>query len=134
MKNLWHLWVGIHPAEKTELGVGLYHIDRAMMDEIQDNLLDSQPHTPSALGTIPELADSGFFKAAAWKTFLESYGPSLIHEYLPDDAHKNLCDLQEIWLVLVRRSVTYEDLVHLQAKIEVFIRDFETIYYQNETV
>jgi hypothetical protein len=129
---LWQLWSG------TKLKADLvaqsdYLLSDQEMASIQLSLTSSVPRIPTELGTIPKaMTDSGFFKAAQWKAFLSVFGPSLLYEYLPDDAHQNLCDLQAIWIIATMRSITPASMAQLKILVLRFVRSYEAIYYRRD--
>src|SRR5271170_7974144 len=96
-KNLMLLWHGKKlDVDKDDPGPYVLNADSASF--LYNVVRTSRANIPVALGTLPSSMEYYTqFKAAEWKAFLDLYGPALMYNHIPDDAHASLCLLSEIW-------------------------------------
>jgi hypothetical protein len=131
---LWQIWSGTRlQTDLNSNGDSDYILSDHDLQCIQTSITSSVARIPYSLGTIPKsMSDSGFFKAAQWKAFLSVFGPAVLYEYLPPDAHRNFCNLQDIWLIATMRTITPAAMATLKLLVVQFVQDYEAIYYRKD--
>lgn len=96
-------------------------------------LKQSQPRIPAAIGSIPtNLAYYKSFKAAEWKSILELYGAPRLYDRISNDAHHNLCVLEELWTTSIQRDIARTNLPVIWAKAVEFVLGYEAVYYRQD--
>jgi hypothetical protein len=131
-KNLMLLWHGKKlDVDKDHPGPYVLNADSASF--LYNVVRTSRANIPVALGTLPSSMEYYTqFKAAEWKAFLDLYGPALMYNHIPDDAHANFCLLSEIWTRATQRSITYDDIDFIERSAIEFVREYERIYYHGD--
>jgi hypothetical protein len=132
MKNLFLLWHGEKlTADEEDPAEYVLPTDDTMF--LHEVLRTSRANIPAALGTLPSsLRYYKQFKAAEWKAILELYGPALMYDHIPDDAHLNFCNLSDLWSRSIQRSISTSDLGFIKAAATKFVQDYEAIYYHGD--
>jgi hypothetical protein len=104
------------------------------LDTFEEILSESRHEIPGSLGEIPpSLRLYEGFKTAEWKSFLEIYGPSLLHGHLPQDVHRNLCTLSELWGLATKSCLDALEQSQISQLVTEFVQGYGTIYYHNSS-
>lgn len=94
-----------------------------MRTEFPPALADAPPRN------IVEYAHS--YKAAEWRSFLESWGSPLLAEHLSTRVYNNLLVLSELWALATDREVSPAQIAKIRTLSERFVTEYEQIYYNN---
>lgn len=137
MRGLWYTWKGEKlpaDAHSDTKGDYVFHPEVLGPDGIiQKALNTAMPMMPLANGTLAKKTHHlNTFKSMHWQDFIEVYGISLFHENLEYNAHQNLCQLNEIWCLATKQSVSRRDIARLKRVCQEFLQDYQEIYYQGK--
>jgi len=72
------------------------------------------------------------WKAVEWRMFLEQFGTTLTNGHLPEKAHRNFCDLRQIWVSAIQHSLDANDIAVLDQITRKFIKGYEQLYYHDD--
>src|SRR5579871_60627 len=133
--TLWDIWTAEHfkNDDTKDASDDNYLFSKKELDIFEEVIQDSRGNIPASIGTMPRsFRWRHQWKAAEWRMFLEFFGTTLTNGHLPEKAHRNFCDLRQIWVSAIQHSIDANDIAVLDQTTRKFIKGYEQLYYHDD--
>jgi hypothetical protein len=133
--TLWDIWTAEHfkTDDIKDASDNNYLFSKKELDIFEEIIQDSRGNIPSVIGTMPRsFRWRHRWKAVEWRMLLEQFGTTLTNGHLPEKAHRNFCDLRQIWAFATQYSLDANDVAVLDQTARKFIKGYEQLYYYGD--